>query len=47
MGVAVPGTATVGLPMAAAIGAIGGEPDGGLEVLKILRQNRLSKLKLC
>lgn len=34
MGVTVPGTATVGLPMAAAIGAIGGEPDGGLEVLK-------------
>ncbi|EFX92649.1 Serine dehydratase alpha chain [Actinobacillus ureae] len=34
MGVTVPGTGTVGLTMAAAIGAIGGDPNGGLEVLK-------------
>lgn len=34
MGVTVPGTGTVGLTMAAAIGAIGGDPHGGLEVLK-------------
>ena len=34
LGVAVPGTGMVGLPIAAAIGALGGNPDGGLEVLK-------------
>ena len=33
MGVTVPGTGMVGLPIAAAVGALGGDPDGGLEVL--------------
>ncbi|OWY39556.1 hypothetical protein CEK28_07755 [Xenophilus sp. AP218F] len=34
MGVTVPGTGTVGLQIAAAVGALGGNPDGKLEVLK-------------
>jgi len=34
MGVTVPGTGMVGLPIAAAVGALGGDPDGGLEVLR-------------
>lgn len=33
MGVFVPGTGQVGLPIAAAVGALGGNPDAGLEVL--------------
>lgn len=33
MGVFVPGTGQVGLPIAAAVGALGGDPDAGLEVL--------------
>ena len=33
MGVFVPGTGRIGLPIAAAVGAIGGDPDAGLEVL--------------
>lgn len=36
MGVTVPGTGMVGLPIAAAVGALGGDPDGGLEVLRRL-----------
>lgn len=36
MGVTVPGTGMVGLPIAAAVGALAGDPDGGLEVLKAL-----------
>lgn len=36
MGVTVPGTGMVGLPIAAAVGALGGDPDGGLEVLRSL-----------
>lgn len=34
MGVTVPGTGMTGLPIAAAVGALGGNPDGKLEVLK-------------
>ncbi|MCG6200274.1 serine dehydratase subunit alpha family protein [Psychromonas antarctica] len=34
MGVGVPGTGMVGLPIAAAVGAIAGDPTAGLEVLK-------------
>ncbi len=34
MGVAVPGTGMVGLPIAAAVGAFGGDPLAGLEVLR-------------
>ena len=33
MGVFVPGTGRIGLPIAAAVGAIGGDADDGLEVL--------------
>ncbi len=36
MGVTVPGTGMLGLPIAAAVGALGGDPDGGLEVLREL-----------
>jgi L-cysteine desulfidase len=36
MGVTVPGTGMVGLPIAAAVGALGGNADGGLEVLRDL-----------
>lgn len=36
MGVTVPGTGTTGLLIAAAVGALGGDPDGKLEVLKRL-----------
>lgn len=36
MGVTVPGTGMVGLPIAAAVGALGGDPEGGLEVLRNL-----------
>lgn len=36
MGVTVPGTGMVGLPIAAAAGALGGDPDAGLEVLRNL-----------
>ena len=34
MGVTVPGTGMVGLPVAAALGALGGNAHAGLEVLK-------------
>ena len=34
MGVTVPGTGMVGLPIAAAVGVTGGDPKAGLEVLK-------------
>ncbi|QIW14880.1 hypothetical protein A4G20_00020 [Pasteurellaceae bacterium RH1A] len=34
MGVTVPGTGMVGLPIAAAVGALAGDPEGGLQVLK-------------
>ncbi len=37
MGVGVPGTGMVGLPIAAAVGAVAGDADAGLEVLKNLR----------
>jgi L-cysteine desulfidase len=45
MGVTVPGTGTTGLLIAAAVGAIGGDPEGKLEVLKNLtgRQVETSK----
>ena len=33
MGVFVPGTGQIGLPIAASVGALGGDPDAGLEVL--------------
>jgi len=45
MGVTVPGTGTVGLTMAAAIGAIGGDPNGGLEVLKHITAEQVAQAK--
>ena len=45
LGVAVPGTGMVGLPIAAAIGALGGNPDGGLEVLKHITPEQVSAAK--
>ncbi|OOF46562.1 hypothetical protein BKK51_02095 [Rodentibacter trehalosifermentans] len=45
LGVAVPGTGMVGLPIAAAIGALGGDPDGGLEVLKPITKEQVLAAK--
>ena len=45
LGVAVPGTGMVGLPIAAAIGALGGNPDGGLEVLKHITPEHVTAAK--
>ena len=45
LGVAVPGTGMVGLPIAAAIGALGGNPDGGLEVLKHITPEQVTTAK--
>lgn len=45
LGVAVPGTGMVGLPIAAAIGALGGDPDGGLEVLKNITPEQVDSAK--
>lgn len=45
LGVAVPGTGMVGLPIAAAIGAIGGNADAGLEVLKSITADQIAAAK--
>ncbi|GAB1438535.1 L-serine ammonia-lyase, iron-sulfur-dependent, subunit alpha [Providencia sp.] len=45
MGVTVPGTGMVGLPIAAALGAIGGDADAGLEVLKSASSDAISQSK--
>ena len=45
MGVTVPNTGTVGLPMAAAIGAIGGDHQAGLEVLKNISTEQVAQAK--
>lgn len=45
MGVTVPGTGTQGLSMAAAIGAIGGDPKDGLEVLKQITPEQVEQAK--
>ncbi|MGR3808053.1 L-cysteine desulfidase family protein [Pasteurella testudinis] len=45
LGVAVPGTGMVGLPIAAAIGALGGDPDGKLEVLKQITEQQIAAAK--
>lgn len=46
MGVGVPGTGMVGLPIAAAVGALAGVPDAGLEVLKGITPTDVEKAKL-
>ena len=43
MGVFVPGTGKIGLPIAAAVGALGGNPDGGLEVLATVRNEHVKR----
>ena len=43
LGVTVPGTGMVGLPIAAALGALGGNANAGLEVLKLRRQLPMPK----
>ncbi|WP_336215013.1 L-cysteine desulfidase family protein [Enterobacter sp. P82] len=45
LGVTVPGTGMVGLPIAAALGAIGGNAQAGLEVLKDITADALSRAK--
>ena len=47
LGVAVPGTGMVGLPIAAAIGALGGDPEGKLEVLKHITPEQVIAPRLC
>lgn len=47
MGVTVPGTGMVGLPIAAALGALGGDAKAGLEVLKTLPLKPLPMQKRC
>ncbi|MGS0674422.1 L-cysteine desulfidase family protein [Shewanella sp. 125m-1] len=46
MGVGIPGTGMVGLPIAAAIGAVAGERHAGLEVLKNLTNGDVQVAKL-
>ena len=45
MGVTVPGTGMVGLAIAAAIGAIGGDAEAGLEVLKNITEQQIEQAK--
>ncbi len=45
MGVTVPGTGMVGLPIAAAVGALGGNPDAELEVLSGLTSETVESAK--
>ncbi|MHC1715677.1 MAG: serine dehydratase subunit alpha family protein [Acidaminococcaceae bacterium] len=45
MGVTVPGTGTTGLVIAAAVGALGGDPDAKLEVLKNLTPEQVEAAK--
>ncbi|MBV7404945.1 serine dehydratase subunit alpha family protein [Enterobacter sp. ENT03] len=45
MGVTVPGTGMVGLPVAAALGALAGDADAGLEVLKNASAQAVSAAK--
>lgn len=45
MGVFVPGTGKIGLPIAAAVGAIGGDPHAGLEVLANISEKMSKKHK--
>ncbi len=43
MGVGIPGTGLSGLPIAAALGALGGDPDRGLEVLESASREDVAK----
>ena len=45
MGVGVPGTGMVGLPIAAAVGAIAGDQNAGLEVLKNITPDDVAQAK--
>jgi L-cysteine desulfidase len=45
MGVGIPGTGMVGLPIAAALGACGGESKFGLEVLKYVKKSDIVSAK--
>lgn len=45
MGVTVPGTGMVGLPIAAVLGAIGGDANAGLEVLKSATPDAIERSK--
>lgn len=45
MGVIVPGTGTAGLLIAAAVGALGGDPQGKLEVLKKITPEQVAAAK--
>lgn len=45
MGVGVPGTGMIGIPIAAAVGSIGGKSDYKLEVLKDLTDNQVDRAK--
>jgi len=45
MGVTVPGTGTTGLLIAAAVGALGGDPEGKMEVLKKLTPEQVAEGK--
>ncbi|MBL5885380.1 L-cysteine desulfidase family protein [Lelliottia aquatilis] len=45
LGVTVPGTGMVGLPIAAALGALGGNAQGGLEVLKGVSTDSVEQAK--
>ena len=45
LGVTVPGTGMVGLPIAAALGALGGNANAGLEVLKDATAQAISDAK--
>ncbi|WP_395300829.1 serine dehydratase subunit alpha family protein [Enterobacter sp. ECC-175] len=45
LGVTVPGTGMVGLPIAAALGAVGGNAQAGLEVLKDASADALARAK--
>ncbi|EKN3347172.1 L-serine ammonia-lyase, iron-sulfur-dependent, subunit alpha [Yersinia ruckeri] len=45
MGVTVPGTGMVGLPIAAAVGALAGDAQAGLEVLQLILPEKLAAAK--
>jgi len=45
MGVGIPGTGMVGLPVAAAVGAIAGDPEAQLEVLKNITEQDVEQAK--